>query len=938
MISGQDSRQPQPITQLAADIGAARDWPAMCRAVLRFAATVSPANILILSLYDEQTELRRCAYVGRIDGGSIDEPDLTAVPPLPLNDSPQSRAIRTRSMVQTADFPAMSGNVRPVVVFPDLVDNPPGSSVAVPLLVDGEALGVLELQSPVPDAFGCEHIELVQMAASLAAVAAKNMRLAEAAKQGERRYMSLLRNSSDTTLLTDPEGTTLWIGGAVQRDTGFAPWELEGANIFASIHPADRAEAERAFEHALVRGRGPSVTFRFRRKDGSWAWKESIATNLLDDPAVGAVVVNSRDVTERKRAEDAVTHERDLTEAAIRSIPGVFYMIDAQGRFVRWNDNFAELTGLSPVEVAATHPLDVVVERDLIEQKMRDVFELGSATAEAHLLAADGSSVLHTLTGERAMWNGEPHLIGIGIDISSRERSEIQQRRLLTDLSERVKELRLLHRTSQMLQDDHRDVGNLLRALAEEIPRAFQAPDATEARIQLAGIEATTPGFDDAAPSILSCFVTSEGCEGVIEVAVAPSAAAHLEPIFLEEERDLLGAVGQMLLAYLNRRLASEQNLDLTGRLKTQVAHLSALQRIGESITSGSDLDLTLGVILDQVTDVLDADAADILLFDRETQTLEFRAGKGLGAGMARRCSYPLGTGCPGRAALDRAPVLVSDARLTRRPEERVDLDRLGFVGCYTVPLVAKGELHGVMGLFRREPLMPDREWQEFAQSIAVQAALAIQGAKMFEGLQRSNTELQLAYDRTIEGWARALDLKDEDTAGHSQRVTELAVSLARRMGVKGEDLANLRRGALLHDIGKMGVPDRILLKPAKLDPDEWSIMKRHTTNARDLLRGIPFLEQTLDIPYAHHERYDGTGYPLGLAGQDIPLAARIFAVVDVYDALTSNRPYRGAWSRDDTIEYIRVQAGAHFDPLVVDAFLAMLADSVVTSPDESSI
>lgn len=191
--------------------------------------------------------------------------------------------------------------------------------------------------------------------------------------------------------------------------------------------------------------------------------------------------------------------------------------------------------------------------------------------------------------------------------------------------------------------------------------------------------------------------------------------------------------------------------------------------------------------------------------------------------------------------------------------------------------------------------------------------------------MQQANADLALAYDATIEGWGRALDLKDEETAGHSRRVTDLTVRLAKKLGVSDDDLVDIRRGAILHDIGKMGVPDRILLKPGKLNDEEWSRMKSHTTFAYNLLSPIPFLRQALDIPYCHHEKWDGSGYPQGLKGEEIPLAARIFAVIDVYDALSSKRPYREAWPQDKILNLIKNDAGTHFDPQVVDAFLTMI-------------
>ncbi|HKI57837.1 MAG TPA: HD-GYP domain-containing protein, partial [Trueperaceae bacterium] len=237
------------------------------------------------------------------------------------------------------------------------------------------------------------------------------------------------------------------------------------------------------------------------------------------------------------------------------------------------------------------------------------------------------------------------------------------------------------------------------------------------------------------------------------------------------------------------------------------------------------------------------------------------------------------------------------------------------------VPLLAKGQLQGVLELYARARLDPGDEWLEFLETYADQGAIAIENSQLLRSLERSNVELQRAYDRTIEGWAFALDLKDEETAGHSKRVTDMAVWLARSLGMSTDELIHLQRGALLHDIGKMGIPDSILLKGEELTDDEYELMKRHPVYAYELLSPIEFLRPALDIPYCHHERWDGQGYPRGLAGEGIPLAARIFAVVDVFDALTSDRPYRPAWPRERALAYLRAQSGRHFDPTVVEAF-----------------
>ena len=174
-----------------------------------------------------------------------------------------------------------------------------------------------------------------------------------------------------------------------------------------------------------------------------------------------------------------------------------------------------------------------------------------------------------------------------------------------------------------------------------------------------------------------------------------------------------------------------------------------------------------------------------------------------------------------------------------------------------------------------------------------------------------------------MEGWAKALELRDRETVGHAHRVIEMTLRVADKIGIRGESLQHIRRGALLHDIGKMGIPDSILLKPGPLTPNEWEIMRQHPLHAYEMLKTIDYLSPALEIPYCHHEKWDGNGYPRKLKGNDIPMSARIFAVVDVWDALTSDRPYRFAWPEHQALEYIQMESGRHFDPQVVDAFFS---------------
>jgi putative nucleotidyltransferase with HDIG domain len=257
-------------------------------------------------------------------------------------------------------------------------------------------------------------------------------------------------------------------------------------------------------------------------------------------------------------------------------------------------------------------------------------------------------------------------------------------------------------------------------------------------------------------------------------------------------------------------------------------------------------------------------------------------------------------------------------------------MQKEGFESYYSVPLIAKGQIKGVLDVFHRTPLNPDQDWFNFLETLAGQAAIAIDNTTLLEDLNHTNIDLTQAYDTTLEGWSRALDMRDHETEGHTRRVAEITVKIAREMGVPEEELVHIRRGALLHDIGKMGIPDNILLKPGPLDEHEWEIMHSHAKRAYDLLHPIEYLRPALEVPLHHHEKFDGTGYPDGLKGSEIPLPARIFAVVDVWDALTSDRPYRKAWTAKKSLNYVKDQSGKHFDPDVVKVFLEQIQEELI--------
>ena len=363
-------------------------------------------------------------------------------------------------------------------------------------------------------------------------------------------------------------------------------------------------------------------------------------------------------------------------------------------------------------------------------------------------------------------------------------------------------------------------------------------------------------------------------------------------------------------------------------QIRRQFERLTALRAIDVAILSSLDLHHTLEVILDQVVFLLGVHATDCLLFNTHTQMLEYGRGRGTPVTGFTPAPLPRGTGFAARALLEQRSLHVSDAgAAVPSPGRTGDLGPDHYVDYYAIPLIANGEPQGVLELYHREPLPLDGEWLAFLETLAGQAAIAIFNATLIRNIRNSHSQLAVAYDATLEGWVKAIDLRDNETEGHTRRVTEMTLRLARAIGLSDDQIIHIRRGALLHDIGKIAIPDEILLKPGKLTDDEWKVMRQHPILAYEWLGPIAYLQPCLDIPYCHHEKWDGSGYPRGLAGKDIPLSARLFAVVDVWDALSSDRPYRKAWAPDQVHAHIVSLSGTHFDPQIVDAFLPLLAD-----------
>jgi len=415
------------------------------------------------------------------------------------------------------------------------------------------------------------------------------------------------------------------------------------------------------------------------------------------------------------------------------------------------------------------------------------------------------------------------------------------------------------------------------------------------------------------------------------EKRAAELVIANKELLFQNEEKEKRAAelsVANKELLFQNEEKEKRSAELVVANEETfqRLQNIQALHKIDQAIAGSLDLTLTLNVVLEQVKTQLKGDAVVILLLNQYTHVLEFASGLGFRSKAIERSRLRLGEGLGGQAVLERKTVSITN--LLENDTQFIRASLLigeGFSSYFATPLIAKGQISGLLEVYNRSPFIPDENWLEFFKILAGQAAIAVDSASLFSELKQSNEHLFAAYDSTIEGWSHALDLRDKETEGHTQRVMEMTLKLGQAARISGEDLLHMRRGALLHDIGKMGVPDSILLKPGTLTDEEWGVMRMHPTFAFELLSPIAYLHPALDIPYCHHEKWDGSGYPSGLKGEQIPLAARLFAVVDVWDALCSDRPYRQGWPHEKVLNHIRSLAGTHFDPKAVELFLEVI-------------
>ncbi|HEV2283799.1 MAG TPA: HD domain-containing phosphohydrolase [bacterium] len=654
----------------------------------------------------------------------------------------------------------------------------------------------------------------------------------------------------------------------------------------------------------------------------------------------------------------------------------IVYILDMTGAFVTVNETALRLTGFTLEEIRG-QPYSIVVAPEHLELTRENVRRKiaggGPTTYEIELVAKDGHRIPIEVSSQLLMADGRPVGIqGIARDITERKRhelalrhSEAQAQRHEAQIRQQLERLTALYGVAEQLSltlDLQHLARDIVRACVEsfgvtvawlgraESPTAIRRlahyPSETDFPGHIAGhsdesgwphnvaMKALRTGIPAVLMDITEQPAPARWRAALQDVAIKSIGAFPLisrdrpvgvlslytaRPAFFSPERI------EFFQAYTHQVAAALENARLYDEAERRLRQLQALRDIDAAISGSLDVRVTFNVFLGHVISLLRADAAAVLLFNPHLQALEYCAGRGFRTAAVQQGHLRLGEGHAGRAALERRMVTVTnlDSDPGDASRSRLLADEK-FSGYVAVPLMAKGHVKGVLEIFQRTPLGEGQDWQELLTALAGQAAIAADNAALFDDLQRSNIDLALAYDTTLAGWSRALDLRDRKTEGHTRRVAELTLRLARALGVPDPELVHIRRGALLHDIGKMAIPDSVLLKPGPLTAQEWEIMRQHPLTAYELLSSVAFLRPALDIPYCHHERWDGTGYPRGLQGEHIPLAARIFAVADAFDALQSDRPYRPGMSDDEARRRIVEEAGKQFDPRVVEAFMRL--------------
>jgi len=734
----------------------------------------------------------------------------------------------------------------------------------------------------------------------------------EALRESEEKFAKLFQDAPVLIIITDTESDTcLDVNEEALRVFGYRRDEVIGNKLF-DLGAITRENRDRLVEETESRGRITGVEMTFRAKDGHTivglfrAERISISgRNCM----LGAMV----DITERKQSEEALRALALRHEALLSAIPEIIMEVDKNKVYTWANPAGKEFFG-----------------EGVIGQEAASFFEGEQDTYAAVQPLFNGSEDTIYVESWQRRKDGQKRLLAWWARTLKDDRGNV------TGALSSARDI-----TDQRMADEK--IENLSR-FPEENPNPVMrmTPDgvlmyanqSSRPFLTYWNIEVGQIIPEDCRTSVREAFASSQGTrvetrigERIFICTVTPIISGGYVNVYARDITDRKRAeeaLTRQTEELRQRNLELARVNELTDR---RLQQLAAMRTVDMAISSSFKSELVMEILLEQLTSQLKIHAADILIFHPAMQGFRFFCGRGFYATPSTSEYLRLADSYAGRAAQERRMIKVP--RLDEKMDQPKIFPRIakeGFVSYACLPLIAKGQIKGVMEVCQRDTLELGPEEDSFLEMLAGQAAIAVDNAEMFGNLQSSRDELQLAFNSTLAGWARALELRDREAEGETQRAADQAMRLAQMLGESDEDLTHLYRGAILHDVGMMSVPDDILLKHGPLTDEEWTVVRSHPQVAFDILSPVLFLRSALDIPHCHHEKWDGSGYPRGLKGEHIPLAGRIFAVVDVWNALRSDRPYRKAWKDAEADEYIRSQSGKQFDPAVVQAFFRLMS------------
>ncbi|MCB9134866.1 MAG: PAS domain S-box protein [Anaerolineales bacterium] len=822
------------------------------------------------------------------------------------------------------------------------------SILAIPLRLEGKNLGILDLSSQ--GSFSAEALQRLRWIAGQLTAAISRKQAEVELRDSRTRLNNIIDSAMDAIITIDVEQQIVLFNAAAEHMFMLPAADALGQPLSKFIPTRFRQTHEHFFErYSLAQAtrrttRHPLEGIVGLRNNGEeFPCEVSISNVKMENGLLFTAIL--RDVTKRKQAEEEIRYQARL----LSNVSDAIISTDLNFHIKSWNNAAETSYGWSAEEVLGKVTWDVVPTWFLngtFEQAKGELLQNGFWQGSLRQKCKDGTERTF-LCSTTLMY-----------DAFAQPTDMVFVNRDMTETIKHQQEVEAIGRVSAALRTAPTRA-EMIPVILDQLSILFRA----EATAFTALDPRSREIFVEVARGVLAEVLRprvhiGEGISGQVLATHSPYLNNHMRPNSLLPGAEALGTSQALvcvpLLAHqqtigtlwLARELAlNEHDLHilvavadiaanalyragLFEQTQQQLERLAILHAMDEAIASSFDVRPTLYILFEQLHSRLNVTAADVYLYNPHSHMLEFTAGSGFYPQGIKYTRFRLGETCTGQTALERQIISIPNFQtyLAENPHPVHQLlETENFVTYFGIPLISKGQIKGVLELFSREAITPDENWLDFLNTLARQVAIAIDNVEMLEGIQRSKLELELAYDATIEGWSRVLDLRDKETEGHSQRVTELTIRLARDLGVPETEIVHIRRGALLHDIGKMGIPDAILLKPDKLNEEEWAIMRQHPSLAYEMLAPIAYLKPALDIPLYHHEKWDGTGYPHGLKGTQIPLAARIFTLADFWDALTSPRPYRQeAWSIEQTLAYLQEKAGTFFDPEIVAAFMRL--------------